>query len=595
MSLPHVASASQTGPSSTPSRRERDRLLAFALTNADILLELDRQMAAVYCAGAVGALLGRTPDALIGRPLTDLVTAGDRVAVTRRLAEVAPNRRLSPLQVRFLLPTGRTTTAVLSGYRLDASDGGFFLTLSARWPTVETLTTVSERDGVSGLLDREGFRRRLSARLRRRERKLGQSRSGPDGTEQLSLLHLGNLDKLEAELGGEGVARVLEEVGAALRAHAVDGDCAGRLAADRFGILHAGNISFETIDQAARAAAEAASDNREHLSLNGTSLPLDQADMDDDTLLRVLSYAINRFAEQPPEAFGLSDLAEGVRAMMAETVSRVVALKDTLSSRGFSVRLQPIMRLDDRSLHHFEMLSRFPDTFSPAETVAFAEDTGLVLDLDLLICEHAIGLLKQAKAQGADLSVAVNLSGRSMDSPLFLDGLEKMLRQPNLDRAGLMFEITETALIKDLSQADRMVQSLRGRGHRVCLDDFGAGAASFTYIRALPVDFVKIDGMYIRSLLRNPRDQAIVNAMVTLCRDLDCGTIAEFVETDAQSRALASLGVTLGQGFLFGRPTFDDKGAIEMALTNARCPAPARGTGGVFAGVRRSGARESWE
>lgn len=572
----------------SPARPERERLLAFAFANADILLELDRDLAIVYCAGAVGSLLGRRETSLAGQVLTDLVAAADRAGLAQRLTAVAANRRLPPLGVHLLHADGKASPAVLSGYRLDAPDGGFFLTLSASWPAVEPAAPGASRDAVTGLLDRDGFQERIGNRLRAGA--LGTTRcAGPD--EQLSFLQVQNLDVLEASLGGDGVARVLEEIGTALRVHAVDGESAGRLAPDRFGVLHAGDISFATIDQAARQAAEVATDNRASVSLSGTSLPLETAGMSDDTLLRVLSYAVNRFVEQPPERFGVASLADGMRAMMTETVSRVVALKSTLASKGFTVTLQPIVRLDDRALHHFEMLSRFPETTSPGETVAFAEDTGLVLELDLLVCEHAIGLLKQAEAAGTALRVAVNLSGRSLESDLFLGGLETLLDDAGLDRRGLIFEITESSLIKDLVQANRMVQCFRARGHEVCLDDFGAGAATFSYIRSLAVDYVKIDGGYVRNLRTNPRDRAIVNAIVALCRELDCGTIAEFVELDEQCRLLAGIGVTLGQGFLFGKPSLDGREAMRWAAQSAAAGRNA----GARTGAHRRGAQQRWE
>ncbi len=111
------------------------------------------------------------------------------------------------------------------------------------------------------------------------------------------------------------------------------------------------------------------------------------------------------------------------------------------------------------------------------------------------------------------------------------------------------------AFSTDLPRAQRIIQEFRRAGHKVCLDDFGAGAASFPYLRAFTIDFVKIDGAYVSRMLDAMRDHAILKAMVQLCSDLGTVTIAEMIETDAQAQRLAQTGVDYGQGYLFGRPT----------------------------------------
>ena len=145
------------------------------------------------------------------------------------------------------------------------------------------------------------------------------------------------------------------------------------------------------------------------------------------------------------------------------------------------------------------------------------------------------------------------LSGRSLGSDAFIGALQGLLRSRS-DQSRLLFEITETMEIADLPRAERIIQDFRRAGHKVCLDDFGAGAASFPYLQAFTIDFVKIDGAYIGRMLETVRDHAILKAMVGLCRNLSIATIAERIETEAQAERLARLGVRYGQGFLFGRP-----------------------------------------
>jgi EAL domain-containing protein (putative c-di-GMP-specific phosphodiesterase class I) len=126
--------------------------------------------------------------------------------------------------------------------------------------------------------------------------------------------------------------------------------------------------------------------------------------------------------------------------------------------------------------------------------------------------------------------------------------------QPEL-RKRLIIEITETHALKALDAANDLIGQLQAGGHTVCLDDFGAGAASLDYLRLLNVDVVKIDGRYIRTLTEAPRDRVIVQHVVNMCRDLGIAVIAEMIENEETARAVMRMGAALGQGWLFGKAT----------------------------------------
>ena len=137
----------------------------------------------------------------------------------------------------------------------------------------------------------------------------------------------------------------------------------------------------------------------------------------------------------------------------------------------------------------------------------------------------------------------------------------------------LLFEITESAALANLDLADERIQRLRRDGFHVCIDDFGAGAASLSYLRNLTVDVVKIDGQYVRQVESGGRDGAVVRHLTALCRELGVRTIAEMVETEAAVAKLRELGVDMGQGYLFSQPLAQ----IPVAPT----PAAARRRGAV--------------
>jgi EAL domain-containing protein (putative c-di-GMP-specific phosphodiesterase class I) len=159
-----------------------------------------------------------------------------------------------------------------------------------------------------------------------------------------------------------------------------------------------------------------------------------------------------------------------------------------------------------------------------------------------------------AARRGRGARVAANLSGLSFQSPGFRARLLDLLDRERMLASRLMVEITETAEIEDEAEAVRTVEALRGRGVTLCIDDFGAGAAAFRYLRAFRVDLVKIDGAYLRNAMRSEQDRGILASMVGLIRTVGARSVSERIETEAEAGLLRDLGVDLGQGWLFGRP-----------------------------------------
>jgi EAL domain-containing protein (putative c-di-GMP-specific phosphodiesterase class I) len=136
----------------------------------------------------------------------------------------------------------------------------------------------------------------------------------------------------------------------------------------------------------------------------------------------------------------------------------------------------------------------------------------------------------------------------------FLSMFETLADKVGGKRENLIIEITESAKLEDLAKAARAVARLNARGHPVCLDDFGAGASSLPYLQRLIVGYVKIDGAYVRGIHDRLRERAIIEGVLATCRSLGVLTVAEMVEHEEEHKILQGLGVTLGQGWLYGRP-----------------------------------------
>nr|WP_240969589.1 EAL domain-containing protein [Sneathiella limimaris] len=236
-------------------------------------------------------------------------------------------------------------------------------------------------------------------------------------------------------------------------------------------------------------------------------------------------------------------------------MNRISSLKTVFLKNQFNLVYQPIVSLLDESTHHYEVLCRFKNGESPFETVTFAEEVGIIIDLDLAVVKKSLEYLKSFLKTGTKPpNLAINISGHSLESDAFVDSLMQLI-ELNKDVSNFIgLEITETSEVGDLIRADRIIQNFRRKGIHVSLDDLGSGSASFQYIRALNTDFVKIDGAYVRDVLNNERDKAILKSMARLCIDLKIGTIAEMVETKEQAALLKNIGIGYAQGWLFSKP-----------------------------------------
>jgi EAL domain-containing protein (putative c-di-GMP-specific phosphodiesterase class I) len=202
-----------------------------------------------------------------------------------------------------------------------------------------------------------------------------------------------------------------------------------------------------------------------------------------------------------------------------------------------------------------EMLCRLPEgAGGTQETIRFAEETGLVAELDLAILERAIEIAGQQ--EGLLPTLAVNLSGRSLEATTFWSAASGMLDRFRGPTSALSFELTETARVEAVSvgAVRGRLEELRARGYRVALDDFGAGASGLEYLQAFPCDAVKIDGAYVAPLVSDPRARDLLRGLVGMILGLGASTTAEQVENEEQVTILQDLGVENGQGWLFGRP-----------------------------------------
>ena len=526
-------------------KRERDRFVAFAFSAADAFVELDKERQVRYATGAIRSMIGADAKNLLGRDFLDLLAPDDRATMQACWDLAVKQGRFGPLHLHALSQANEPTRIELRGTYLSINGGGLYLSINR---------IVDGRTAMSDLMDKEGFSHAAQDAL-----KAAQSGDHPA---ILTLLDLEGLDKVMARMDEVDAVDLMTDINVNIKARSISGDAAGQLDNEHFGVVHDPDVDIPSLEDAISARARKADPKGQGIKVQSASIDLEGEELSDFDDAKALLYTINRFSAERG-SFTIKDLQQGYKMMLKDTRAKIAVFKNTVVTGDFSTYYQPIVDLRNRDVHHYEALLRLngagPED-SPYEFITFAEDTGVITELDLAICGRVMRHLEKIKKQGRELSVAVNLSGRSLESPVFLDKLLQLLGHFSPPRSWLQFEVTESSVINDLEATNNYLGSLRDMGHAVCLDDFGSGSAAFQYLNALDVDCVKIDGAYVQQAQNSAKGKAFIRSIVMLWRDLGIDTVGEMVETEESSSFLREVGVRYGQGYLFGKPTRDITG-----------------------------------
>lgn len=533
-------------------RRERDRFVALAFCAADLLLEIDSERTITYAAGATQSLIGKSPEQLTGEYFPDLIAPEDRILVDELIRSMTPGSRLDPVPIRLHGQTGPTPPLSLTGYHLPDLPGCFYFALRlGAAPVDPAVARDLKHDSGTGLLEKESFAQLATERMREAARR-GEAL-------KLTMLRTANFSEFRNRLDRETSESLLRTLGACLQANSAAGSTAGRFGDGTYGLVHKPSLDIDDVTTRIGELFKAADPRGIGVAVETGTIDAAPDGMSEEDSMKVLLYTVNRFCESDGENMDMSSLSENLAELSRETSKKMAYFRDVSKRANFDIAFQPIVSLATRDIHHFEALARFGGKLerSPYDLITFAENTGLISDFDLAMCRKLLAWIKKTNAAGNRYVVAANLSGRSLGNTGFVVALHDLLKQHGNLRQQIMFEITESARIRDLDMANRFIQGLRRAGHKVCLDDFGAGSAALKYLHALEVDVVKIDGQYIRSALAKERFRVFLKAIVGLCRDLSISTIAEMVEDMRCVQMLKTCKVEYAQGYLFGKPSFD--------------------------------------
>src|SRR5574340_823996 len=421
--------------------------------------------------------------------------------------------------------------------------------------TAEQLVYLAERDALTGLFNRHRFQQELARTMLEADRHRTQCAVMFFDLDEFKSIN----DSYGHRAGDALLIRVAGEIGALVRHNEV----LARLGGDEFAILLPTVLGKEAemlADRVVRAIAQIPFRFEGHNLRLTTSLgiayyPGQAADADDLVARTDIAMYQAKDAARTPGVFSAPTSAD---SEMRSRLSWGERVSNALDKGLFQLHFQGVYRAQDGSLSHLEALIRMIDAATqlimPTHFIQLAEKSGCILDIDRWVIHEVVCRLAENPAIP---SIAVNLSGRSLSEPTLPQYIGTELRQSGVDPARLIVEITETAAVSDLHDAQRLIDALRQLGCGVCLDDFGVGFASFAYLKHLQVDIIKIDGLFIRDLSHDPDNQVFVRAMVSVGRGLGKSVVAEYVEDDKTLALLREFGVDLVQGYHLDHPVAD--------------------------------------
>lgn len=538
------------------------------------LVELDGSIR--WANRALERLTGRSAADLRGTPLEALCVRDDRGDVARLLADArSVEPPLRGVEARLEAPGDAEAWVAIRVAAVRDPHGqprhivAHLLDITERKVFEHRLREAADRDPLTGLFNRRRLDEELSRHLAR------SARHGRRGA--LLLLDLDHFKYVNDSLGHAIGDELLRSVAGVLRDRLRESDVVARVAGDEFAIL------LPDADQAgARAVAASiieALERHELPAVPGTDVRVTTSigivdlaareDADAATLLVDADLAMYAAKERGRNRMAIHDAAANERARSEARLNWATRIRRALDEGAFVLERQPIIDLDTGEVVLYELLLRMvegDELIPPGRFLGIAERYGLMPRIDRWVVREAVRLLATDPA-GTGPRATVNLSSASLGDLELLEKIESRLALRGVRPGQLVFEVTETAAIARMDEARRFVDRLRELGCGFALDDFGAGFASFYYLKYLPFDYLKVDGEFVRAMTENPTDQLIVRAIVQTARGLGKRTIAEFVDDERTIALLRAVGVDYAQGFHLGRPAPVEEWVANPAMS----------------------------
>jgi len=555
---------------------------ALALTGAgDMIWDWDVSSDKVFTSPETEAALGLKHGALDGSAAKwlDVLHQGDRDRFRATLDSVLEQRRGRVVQdFRMRTADGHYLWFALRARPVVGSDGEV-VRLVGTITDVTEFKTAEERllhdavhDNLTGLPNRELFLDRLKAVL-------GLAKSDPALRPTVLVIDIDRFKQVNDSVGMAVDDSILLTLARRLGRLFKPQDTLARLAGDQFGMIllserdSARITAFaETIRKTLRAPITFR-DREIFLTASiGLALGGGEPNQAEDLLkdAELAMYHAKRTGGDRIDVF-----KEAMRARKSDRLSVESDLRRALERDEITILYQPIVRLEDRAVAGFEALARWNHPklgrLSPAEFINIAEETGLIVELGLLVLDRAARQLstwQRTLRHREPLFASVNVSSRQLLRHDLIQDLRTVLGRAPLARGSLKLELTESAVMENPEHAAQMLHRIRELGAGLALDDFGTGYSSLAYLQRFPFDTIKIDQSFVRMSAKGTRP-VILRSMIALAHDLGMDVVAEGAETDSDAVELFQLGCEYAQGFVFGEPMSAERARALLEAESA--------------------------
>jgi diguanylate cyclase (GGDEF)-like protein/PAS domain S-box-containing protein len=548
--------------------QEKERALVTLASIADGVIRTDSRGTIDYLNPVARQLTGWTMAEAYGRPVGDVYRVVDDAGGQPSLNPV--DRCLK--EERNIVYPGDRRLVRKDGARFSIHDSAapirnrhgaiigailVFKDLTQLRRVEQEMVHLASHDPLTGLINRREFEARVGESLRA---------ARVDGrAAALCYLDLDEFKLVNDTCGPTAGDQMILQIAGQISTTLEPGDVLARLGGDEFGILMPDRPFEQARTTAERVAQTVAryrfswQDRLFSISVSGGLVAL-SADLHDFATVMSAADAACYVAKERGggriHEYEPGDQAIAERYGQMQWISRI---HKALDERRFCIYQQRILPLRDVSQPTFcELFIRLRDDagklVEPESFIPAAERYGLITSIDRWMVQAALSHLSEQSRGGVNWRFAINLSGQSLSDQSFLRFVTEQFDRSRVPPQCILFEITETSAIGDLPRAMRFISALKEMGCRFVLDDFGKGLSSFGYLKNLPVDFLKIDGQFVRDLTQDRIQRALVASIHDIGKVMGLQTIAESVETEETLDALREIGVDFVQGFLLARP-----------------------------------------
>jgi len=422
----------------------------------------------------------------------------------------------------------------------------------------EELSYQTTHDPLTSLINRYGFEKRIASLFE----------SAKKSKDEHAVLNI-SLDRDQLQLltdsgGLDAKDEILIQVSTILESIVGKKDCVTRIDHSDFRVLIE-NVSVNKVEQAAKEIIKKFIERRFEWNANPYELNvcvgiamLTSKTQDIASVLSAAEsacYVAKNNGRNHLYIYSDKDTLSGERH---GHITRLQQLQSAIEDERFKLFRQPIINIDGLDKHHHcEVLIRMTDKageiITPINFLPVAEQYHLMPVIDRWVVKKTFFLIKNSNLS-EDSHCSINLSGQTLGDKTFLDEVLVLFKETKIPYSKICFEITETALISNFKVAQTFISTLRARGCKFSLDDFGSGLSSFTYLKTLPVDYLKIDGSFVLSVLTDEKDFNLVKSIHQIGQFMGMKTVAEFIESEEILECIRKMGINYAQGYALGKP-----------------------------------------